>query len=305
MSGYDSADDARTQSSSEVVQLFNETPWTKLQSLDDIASAYNVFLIDQFGVLLHATGAYPQAPDALRQLAKRGHRIVLLSNSGKRAEPNIQRLLSLGFDRASFETVLSSGEVAYRHITAQIGQSLQPGTPVLVIAEHADVYLDGLALQSTCVPSEAKLILIAGSDPRYPELESYRTMLAPLADRGVPCLCTNPDIKRLSEHGTTFAPGAVARLYETLGGRVQWIGKPYPLMYATACEMLGHPEPLQVVCIGDSPAHDIAGGQGAGYKTALVTSGIHADESLDSIKNRCQQLGVQPDHVMRRFDFAS
>ena len=284
---------------------FSKAAFEQLVGLEELIERYDAFLVDQFGVLLHGSGAYKQAPGALLRLSESGKRVVLLSNSGKRADANIQRLLSLGFTRSSFETVLTSGEVAHGYLLNLAEKSLMRGAPVLVIAEQPEAHLEGLPLTVARHPQDAQLVLVAGSDPRHEQLESYRALLTPLAEQGVACLCTNPDLIRLSESGTTFGPGAVAELYETLGGTVHWIGKPFPMMYEAARRWLGQVDACGIVCIGDSPAHDIAGGQGAGLDSALILSGIHAEETLDQIRSRCLQLGIRPNYILERFAFAS
>lgn len=280
-----------------------KTSFEQLAGLESLAERYDAFLVDQFGVLLHGSGTYPQAPDSLLRLSELGKRVVLLSNSGKRSGPNIQRLLSLGFARSSFETVLTSGEVAHSYLLNLAEKSFMHGAPVLVIAEQPEAHLEGLPLTVAQHPQDAQLVLIAGSDPRHEQLDSYRSLLAPLAERGIDCLCTNPDAIRLSGSGTTFGPGAVAEFYESLGGMVHWIGKPFPMMYEAARDWLGTTDASGIVCIGDSPAHDIAGAQGAGMDSALIASGVHADETLDAIRIRCLRLGARPNYVLERFAF--
>ncbi|NND89551.1 MAG: TIGR01459 family HAD-type hydrolase [Granulosicoccus sp.] len=278
---------------------------THLQTLTDLVELYDAFLVDQFGVLLNGTGAYEYAPETLRRLSDTGKPVVLLSNSGKRSAENIQRLLSLGFSRSSFQTVLTSGEVAHSLLLKRALRFPRQETTVLVIGERPDALLDGLPFRVADTVDDVQLVLIAGSDPRHPHLDTYRHLLAPLAERGVDCLCTNPDTTRLTESGISFAPGAVAQLYEQMGGTVEWIGKPFPMMYEAASEQLGILDASRVLCIGDSPAHDIAGGQQAGFSTALVTGGIHAGETLVDIGRHCEQLGILPDHVLQRFAFAA
>ena len=41
--------------------------------------------------------------------------------------------------------------------------------------------------------------------------------------------------------------------------------------------------PQKVLCIGDSPEHDIRGGYFANCKTALVRSGIHSKSSFQEL----------------------
>ncbi len=61
--------------------------------------------------------------------------------------------------------------------------------------------------------------------------------------------------------------GAIASLYEELGGKVTWIGKPYPAIYRHAARLIGSPQ--RILCIGDSAEHDVAGGRNAGSRRFL------------------------------------
>jgi len=210
-------------------------------------------------------------------------------------------LTGLGFDRASFRSVLSSGEAAFAELSRRIGQDIAPGAAVWVHARDGDMSsVAGLDLRPVATPAEADLLIIAGSQGDRLALSDYRTSLAPAAARKVPALCTNPDLAMLTPAGQSFGAGAIAKLYEDLGGSVDWVGKPFPLIYRVARDMLGDPDPSRVLCIGDSPAHDIAGGQGAGHATALVRTGLHADLPDDALIAHCKAEAM-PDFIIPDF----
>ncbi|MFK8034299.1 MAG: TIGR01459 family HAD-type hydrolase [Hyphomicrobiales bacterium] len=277
----------------------------KISRLEDITPHFDAFLIDQFGVLLNGKGAYPFAPSALQQLAELDKRIVLLSNSGKRAERNNQRLVHHGFNRSNFETVLSSGEVAFSYLKDRIGLDINPGARVLLLARDGDVSaIDGLSLGLTENSDDADLILLAGSRGDEMDLAAYRAKLNGAASRGVPCICTNPDMTMMTSVGKRFGAGKIAELYEELGGSVHWIGKPHKMIYESALKLLGETDRQRVLCIGDSPAHDIAGGHAAGLQTALVRTGIHAEDTDADIEAECRKLGVMPNFFLNRFSFS-
>ena len=82
-----------------------------LNGLAELADRFDVFVLDQFGVLHDGSTPYPGAVDALRLLKAAGKHILLLSNSGKRSAPNEARLVRLGFEPDSWDHFLSSGEV--------------------------------------------------------------------------------------------------------------------------------------------------------------------------------------------------
>ena len=292
-----------------------------LAHLDELAERFDCFLLDQYGVLLDGTAAYDYAPAALVRLAAAtrsragGERhevpILILSNSGKRAIHNEARLTKFGFQRESYQAVLSSGEVAFWHLMKRLRKhkGSDQETRVLVLSRDGDLAglddLSNLLVTPTDQASDADLILLAASRGDIMSLDAYASQLLPAAKRGTPCLCTNPDMTMLTRGGLHFGAGRIADLYEEMGGPVEWIGKPYAMMYRRALEMLGNPEPNRVICIGDSPMHDIRGGLDAGCKTALVQTGIHQEASQEELLAQCQKIQAVPDFILPKFDFST
>lgn len=269
-------------------------------TLPDLIARHDAFLIDQFGVLLDGKAAFPGATAALDLVAASGKPVILLSNSGKRSEPNAARLMRLGFRRESFRLVLSSGEAAWRHLAHR---ALPPETRLWLHARDGDTSaVEGLGLTMADDPAGADLLILAASQADRLTLEDYRHLLEPAARRGVPMLCTNPDIEMLTAHGTRPGAGRIATLYAGWGGPVDWIGKPHPPIYAEAARLLPGIAPDRILCIGDSPAHDIAGGHAAGHKTCLVRTGLHAGAAEADLSALClSEAGVLPDHILPRF----
>lgn len=271
-------------------------------TLDELVPRYWAFLVDQFGVLMTGGGAYPWAPEALARLGETGKPVILLSNSGKRAAANIARLERFGFDRRSFETVLSSGEAAHAALAARIGTELPRGAAVFLIRRDGDgSAIEGLGLREVETAEEADLVMIAGSEGDRLTLETYREMLAPAAAKGVPCLCTNPDMTMLTGDTRAFGPGRIAQLYQELGGTVEYVGKPHPLIYQVALKKLHGIPANRVLCIGDSPAHDVRGGKAAGFATALVRTGVHEGEDFAEFLADAPK-GDRPDYIIPRFE---
>ncbi|MCY1239235.1 HAD hydrolase [compost metagenome] len=105
----------------------------------------------------------------------------------------------------------------------------------------------------------------------------------------------------LTKTGTAFGAGRIADLYEELGGKVRWIGKPFADIYALALDFLGHPDPTRVCAIGDSIEHDIAGAANAGLHSVLVTTGI-LEHAVDEERRRLfAEHGASPDFILPKF----
>lgn len=271
-----------------------------LAGVRDLPPLFDNLIVDQYGVLHDGQAPYPGAVDALVRLKQSGCRVLLLSNSGKRSEPNEQRLLTLGFQAGSWDHFLSSGEIAWRMLDAQLKQKGRKRC--LLVARGGDLSaIDSLPLDLVQDGREADVVLISGSDGDRIDLDEYRRMLSPAAERAVPCICTNPDKIMLTPVGLRFGAGRIAELYASLGGEVTWIGKPFPDIYAAAITLLGNPSPTRTACIGDSIEHDIAGAEAAGLPSVLVATGILADLSAGERSAVFAEHGVTPDYTMPAF----
>ena len=272
----------------------------KLTGLRDLLPRFDVFFLDQFGVLHDGSAPYLGAVEALTRLKSAGKTIVLLSNSGKRSAPNEARLLKLGFQPGSWDHFLSSGEVAWRYLARSLPKNGKELRCLLIARDGDRSAVDGLPLRMTEASEDAEIVLLAGSEGDRFTLDHYRRLLEPAAARRVTCVCTNPDKIMLTSIGPCFGAGRIAELYEEMGGPVHWIGKPFPEIYMAAKELLRIPNPARIVCIGDSIEHDIVGGQRAGLSTTLLASAV--DASTDAEKDRLfAEYDVSPDFLLPAF----
>lgn len=251
----------------------------RIAGLAEIAGRFDALLVDQFGVLHDGRTPFPGARDCLDRLVEAGVPIVTLSNSGRRAAPNIERLERLGFPPALFQAVITSGELTHQEIARRLADGrLAQGAAVAVIARDDDTsVLDGLPVRPVAPDAAADLLLIAGAQPERTSLEAYKTILAAHAERRVPALCANPDLRIYAADGTAFGPGVLAEHYRALGRAVLTFGKPAAATFEAGLAALGNPDPGRVLMIGDSPTHDIAGAAAVGCRTLLVEAGPQAD----------------------------
>ena len=267
--------------------------------LAEIADRFDCFMIDQYGVMHDGQAAYPGAPEAMTQLVERNKCVVVLTNSGKRARPNMERIGRLGFPRSSYTALVSSGEVTWQGLrTNRFGPPFESGGRVCLIGRQgADYGLDGLDLTFVEQPEAADFIIMAGSDCPHTSLDEYSNHLAPAARQHIPALCANPDRLMLTSQGLQPSSGAIGGVYESLGGRVTYIGKPFPAIYGAAAKLAGS-DGSRVLCIGDSLDHDVQGGAEAGFETALVRTGILADVDDASLEAMTARALHQPNYVL-------
>jgi HAD superfamily hydrolase (TIGR01459 family) len=261
------------------MSLIAARPPRYVDGLAAIAERFDHVLLDQWGVLHDGRRVYPGVPGALAGLRQAGKRILVLSNSGKRAAENAERLAALGLPRGTFDFLVTSGEATWRALQRADGAPFgRLGRHCLLITRGGDrSVVDGIDLDLVERPRDADFILLAGLDDAAAQPLQWRDRLIAAAACKVPMLCANPDIVMFGAGALIPAPGALAAFYQSLGGRVTFVGKPHAPIFDAALARLGNPEPKRVLVVGDSLDHDIAGGRAAKMLTVLVRSGVHRE----------------------------
>ncbi len=245
-----------------------------INSLTEITDRFDAIVLDQWGVLHDGTTPYPDAIAAIDALMSSGKRLAVLSNSGKRAAPNGNRITAMGFPADTFEVVMTSGEALWRDIAAGRVAS-RVLCPITRASGDAAAWAEGLDVALTDNVAQADAILLMGlPDGAVPD--QFEALLDQARQRHIPVLCTNPDRASPRAGGVTVAsPGALAHDHADKGGDVRFYGKPH-LPTFRAVEAALDIAPDRLLMVGDSLEHDIAGGHGAGWATAFVRAGLHA-----------------------------
>ncbi len=220
---------------------------------------------------------------------------MLVTNSGKSAAANEARLARLGFARDLYTALVSSGEAARLGMAdGAFGPAFATGGKVHVVGRAGDDYgLERFSFVASDL-ADAEAVLILGSDAPRVSLDQYAERLRPAVARRLPALCANPDLLMLTKSGRQPAPGAIAEVYQKLGGKVAYVGKPHPFIYAIAVRALAGVAPRRILAVGDSPLHDIAGAAQAGFATALVKTGLSAGREDEELR---RQGPVAPGYV--------
>ena len=268
---------------------------TSIQSLLEIADQFSALVFDQWGVLHNGSHAYPKAAPTLERLRSLNLPMAVLSNSGKRATSNLRRIGSMGFDRALFRTIMTSGEALWQDLASnQLAR-----TPIYAVERKpgdARIWAAGLDLNFVTKPDEANVLLLMGlADQARPS--DFRALLNMDFDR---IICSNPDRHSPRDGGkTVLSPGFLGQIFESRGQNVTYYGKPHRAVFQAVARDLRIPL-SQILMVGDSLEHDIAGGKAAGCATLLVTGGLYAGHfaSGGDLPSLVKTYGVQPDFLI-------
>ena len=240
-----------------------------VDTIEAIASDYDVIVFDQWGVLHNGTEPYEGAIAAIDALQGK---TAVLSNSGKRSAPNAARITGMGFTQGVFDYVMTSGEALWRdvelgHIEAQRFFAVERA------AGDAAAWAEGLDIELVQDAGDAEAILMMGL-PDEASLDTWEHQLDVWRSRELPMYCSNPDRQSPRAGGLVISPGALAHRYDRLGGRTAFYGKPHQPVFEALEKVFG---PGRYLMVGDSMEHDIAGAQGAGWDSLLVEGGLYAD----------------------------
>ena len=87
-----------------------------INSFSEISDKYNLFILDQWGVMHDGHYGYDHAIDAVKHLIYKNKQLIIISNSSKRRISSINRLKDLGFDKNNFIEVMTSGEMIWQEL---------------------------------------------------------------------------------------------------------------------------------------------------------------------------------------------
>jgi HAD superfamily hydrolase (TIGR01459 family) len=250
-----------------------------IAGLRDVAGDYDVLLCDVWGVIHNGREAFPAACAALTRWRKERGPVVLISNSPRPWPGVAAQMAELGVPSEAWSVIVTSGDA-----TRALLADRAPGPAWRIGPQRDDPLFEGLGLAFSGL-TEARFIACTGPDDDEVEApEDYRQRLARAADRGLVMVCANPD--RVVQRGDRliYCGGALAELYEQLGGEVVMAGKPFAPIYDLAMmetdRALGRPrDRRRILVIGDGLVTDMAGAQAQGLDRLFIATGIHGAEA--------------------------
>ena len=258
-------------------------PVPVLDGIAGLASRYDVILSDIWGVVHNGRQHFAAACDALARFRQQGGTVILITNAPRPHPPVLRQLEGLGVPAGAFDAVVTSGDVTLSLIADHGGAPLHHIGPPRDIALF-DILTEQTGLNPPRVDLErAEYVVCTGlfDDEHTPD--DYADAFRIMRTRNLAMISANPDIVVHVGDKELYCSGALAEVYETMGGTVIQAGKPFAPIYDKAMELaaakFGRPvEASRVLAIGDGMRTDIAGAASRGLDVIFVTSGIHRAE---------------------------
>jgi len=276
-----------------------------ISGLSAIVDDYDLFLVDQWGVLHDGFNVHPGAVEAMENLRAAGKKVIILSNSGKRLQDSYIRMGGMGIKPSFYDHVVTSGEQVYGHLKANndpFYQQLGKHYYIFTWDEGSKAIADGVGKQEVAHMDDADFVICTGTNQG--DLNYYLPLLEKALARNLPLICANPDFVSVQPDGSlSMCPGTVAKAYEDMGGKVRWHGKPTKEVY-DFCKNL-EPDSTRILGIGDSLKHDIKGANDAGGDSLFVIGGIHGKEASgdegSQVATLAEKHGIMPTYALNKF----
>jgi HAD superfamily hydrolase (TIGR01459 family) len=248
-----------------------------------LLARYDAVFCDVWGVMHNGRTAYAEAGAALARFRAAGGTVILVSNAPIPAS-GVERVLEkTGVRRDAWDAIVSSGDIALRHIAQKGYRRMHWVGP-----SERDYALYVRLPEPSAPLAEAEAIVCTGlGDDRNETVADYQALIEEGVARALPFVCANPDLVVDVGSVRLLCAGSIAAEYERLGGEVFWAGKPHSAAYGTALERAAElrgakPDLARILGIGDAVRTDLAAAHGLGVDGLFIAGGIHGDALLSA-----------------------
>lgn len=270
-----------------------------IQHLAAIAGRYDALLCDAWGVIHNGVRLFDGAEEALMRFRRERGPVVIVTNAPRPSSVIPRQLDRLGLSREAYDAIATSGDATRAEIAARLPLAVFRLGP-----DKDDKLYEGLNARFAPVEEAGFIVCTGLFDEGRETPDDYREMLAGAAARGLDMICANPDIVVRLGDRLIYCAGALAQVYEGLGGRVVYAGKPFKPIYDVALSHVerarGAPvDRARVLAIGDGVRTDIAGANALGVDAIFVAGpgGVH-DGEPESIGAALEKAGASATAVM-------
>ncbi len=249
----------------------------------EIIDSYDVFILDQWGVMHDGKKGYEFAVKSINTLIQKNKKLLIISNSSRRKINSVNKLKDLGFNKNHFVEVMTSGEMIWQELFNSIDNYEKELKNCFHIYNSSKE--DGLDFRRGLNKfnfvsniNEANFILACTPFEKTEPLD-YIPILKKALDLNLIMFCANPDFVTVEKNNASnvFCMGTIADLYEHMGGKVIILGKPNKEIYIESTKKISGLNLSRTIAIGDSLDHDILGANNFGIDSVLISSGIHKE----------------------------
>ena len=239
------------------------------EGLKSIIDNYDIFYIDLWGVVHNGITLYRNAIETLKEITKANKEYVLLTNAPRPNKTVKAFLEKMGMKEEIREKVYSSGEASLNYIKKNYLEQkfYHIGPP-----RDFDLFIEFENNKSKEISKSTYLLCTGLFENHDEDLDYYKELFKSHINKKM--VCTNPDL--IVDRGSKreLCAGSVALVFEKMGGKVIYFGKPYPEVYNQSIDN----KEKKILSIGDNLNTDIKGANLLSYDSLLISNGVHKNE---------------------------
>jgi HAD superfamily hydrolase (TIGR01459 family) len=239
------------------------------EGLKSIIKNYDILYIDLWGVVHNGISLHKNAIKALEKITEANKKYVLLTNAPRPNKTVNAFLEEMGMSETIRKKVYSSGEVALNYLKKNHLNEMfyHVGPP-----KDFDLFVEFGNNKRKNIKESSYLLctgLIEGHDE---DLNYYKELFKDHTDKKM--ICTNPDLIVDRGNKRELCAGSIALVFEKIGGKVMYFGKPFPEVYNQSIDN----KKKKVLSIGDNLNTDIKGANLLNFDSLIISNGIHKNE---------------------------
>ena len=248
--------------------------------LKSIFKEYDIFIIDLWGVIHNGINLHQSAMEVLRNLKINNKEFFLVSNAPRPRVSVVNFLKTLKMKEEYFDHIYTSGDAALETLRhKKFGNKFFHIGP----SRDFDLFIEFKACKVNNIDESDYLLCTGLFDEYENNLDYYNSFLKSYINKKL--ICTNPDLVVHRGNNEEYCAGSVAKVFENLGGKVIYFGKPYPEIYNNCVK-----GKKKVLAIGDNLNTDIKGANMMNYHCLFILNGIHKNLFLSDINLKLEEI---------------
>ena len=269
----------------------------KINNFSEIFEKYDSIICDIWGVVHNGQELFESSIDRLYELKNNSYPVILVSNAPRPGGEIKLMLEKMGLKKDCYDKIITSGD-----LTQKILNDGMLGRNCYHIGPDRDLKIfEGINVNRVDF-DDSDFIFITGlfNDEEEDE-DTYLPLLEKSKKRGMKLLCANPDI--WVQRGNDLIPcaGAISQKYESIGGEVNNIGKPFKPIFDEAIKninLIGSNKCLSTLVIGDGIDTDIKGANNYKLDSLLTLGGLFSGQKEEEIFKTINNKKVFPTYII-------
>ena len=237
--------------------------------LRSIVDEYQLFYVDLWGVVHNGVSLHQEAIKVLNEITKKKKDYILLTNAPRPNNVVKSFLEKMGMDKEIRDHVFTSGQASLNYLKKNLSTQkfFHVGPP-----RDFDLFTDFVKMKSDNIDN-SEYILCTGLFEEFDNnLNYYKDLFEKNLEKKM--VCTNPDLIVDRGNKRELCAGSVAMVFEKMGGKVVYFGKPYPEVYNLSINN----KDKKILSVGDNLNTDIKGANLLNYDSLIISNGIHKNE---------------------------